>query len=149
MIQFDIRYDSEAKTGMIEAIGEKTTQRLILESIELSAAFPMVMIEHEHKWRIEARLPEDVKKRDHFELYIGDKNFREHDYIDLTQEKSKTLEDCDPLSTDSIFLVLFLLRIFRRNNRTVPLQMSQSGFGNFLSISFSSSSTLSSAFIIN
>ena len=78
VIQITISYNTEVKTGMIEVTGEKTTQRQILEHYEFKDAFPMVMIEHKHEWKIKARLPEtnDVNKRNHFELFINEKSFQ-------------------------------------------------------------------------
>ena len=53
----------------------------------------MVMIEHEHEWKIKARLKEtdDVGERNYFELFINDESFQEHEFIDLAQENSNTL----------------------------------------------------------
>ena len=78
---------------MIEVIGKKTTQKQILEHYEFKDAFPMALIEHKHEWKIKASLPEtdDVNKQNYFELFINDKSFQEHDYIDLDQENSNTL----------------------------------------------------------
>ena len=64
-----------------------------MEHYEFKDAFPMVMIEHKHEWKIKARLPEtdDVSERNYFELFINDKSFQEHEFIDLAQENSNTL----------------------------------------------------------
>ena len=53
----------------------------------------MVMIEHKHEWKIKARLPDtdDLCEQNYFELFIDDKSFQEHDFIDLAQENSNTL----------------------------------------------------------
>ena len=42
-------------------------------------------------WKLKGRFPQHVRDQDHFELEIGGKNFRDLDFISLTEDDLKTL----------------------------------------------------------
>ena len=50
-----------------------------------------------------ARLPQDVKDQDHFELFINDRDFLDHDFILLNKEKNNFLVGHIVLN-DKVFL---------------------------------------------
>ena len=103
IIQVEVSYNSETRTAMMETSGA-ITQKSILERIDFNKAFPIVMIEHINGWKLEAKIPEEAKHHDHFELYIDEKNFQDYG-LSICHRRTQILSKEASASTTQLSLM--------------------------------------------
>ena len=66
----------------------------------------MTMLENEHGWKLMVKLPQNLSGKRHFDLFINQVNFLDHDFVSMAQDASKTLEGIIKLN-ESPFLDVY------------------------------------------
>ena len=100
-----ISYNIARKTAKIiikSAAGEKQQRSEVVTGKKIQDAFPLNMIESNHKWKLTAKLPQDLNGTRNFDLLINQVNFLYYDFVPQAQN-AQTLEGIIKFN-ESLFL---------------------------------------------
>ena len=73
-IPIEVSYNTARKTAMIaikSAAGKKQQRSELVIGKKIEEAFPLNMVENNHRWKLTARLPQDLQSRRNFDLLIN------------------------------------------------------------------------------